>query len=183
MLRLTCRVVPRRLRRLVVLGAAGLLGSAVLGTLATGGGALVVARRGTRRVVVEGPSMLPAFEPGDRLLVLRLPRVWPLRPGDVVAVADPRRPERLLIKRVAASSSGLVTVAGDNPAESTDSRTFGPVARDRVWGRVLYRYSPATRTGRIGRDPQPVGTGRRRREADASPPGYDHRAHRDVPMS
>ena len=105
-----------------------------------------------RRVSVEGDSMRPAFEPGDRVLVVRVPAGWPLRPGWVVALADPRRPERLLLKRavsVDAMTPAQVVVAGDNAAYSTDSRTFGPVPRRAVWGRAVYRYAPAERSGRI----------------------------------
>lgn len=97
-----------------------------------------------RRVTVAGASMLPAFEPGDRLLVVPALRV---RPGQVVAVIDPREPGRLLVKRVHACSAATVDVRGDNDAASTDSRSFGPVDRARVVGRVLYRYGPPERTG------------------------------------
>lgn len=138
------------MRRLVAIGATGAIGSVTLGAVAVGATVLAGARRFTRRVVVEGRSMAPALEPGDRLLVVRLPRRWPLRRGDVVALPDPRAPDRLLVKRVSAVSAGRVTVAGDNGAESTDSTTFGPVHRSEVWGRVCYRYAPAPRAGRIG---------------------------------
>jgi nickel-type superoxide dismutase maturation protease len=99
-----------------------------------------------RRVAVHGDSMRPALEPGDRLLVVGLGR---LRPGDLVAVADPRDPQRIVVKRVSSVDSGGVTVLGDNPAASTDSRTFGPVARRQVVGRAVYRYWPEARRGRI----------------------------------
>jgi len=112
-------------------------------------------RRCTRHVVVEGRSMAPALEPEDRLLVVRLPRRWPVRRGDVVAVTDPRRDDRLLVKRVHSASFGTVTLRGDNASESTDSRHFGPVARSRVWGRAVYRYAPAARAGRVGRAVDP----------------------------
>ena len=97
------------------------------------------------RVVVEGDSMRPGLLPGDRLVVVRSRRA---RPGDVVTVPDPRHPGRILVKRVAAGSRpGAVVVAGDNEVASTDSRAFGPVARTR--GRVVYRYWPAARAGRV----------------------------------
>jgi nickel-type superoxide dismutase maturation protease len=128
-----------------LLGVRGLL--ALLGVAAAG---VAVARLCTRRVVVDGRSMSPAFEPGDRLVVVRLPRRWPVRPDDVVALSDPRRPDRLLVKRVTQAHAGRVTVAGDNASESTDSRDFGPVERSAVWGRVVYRYAPPGRTGRTG---------------------------------
>jgi nickel-type superoxide dismutase maturation protease len=99
-----------------------------------------------RRVVVDGPSMEPTLRRGDRLVVVRRMR---LRAGDVVAVRDPGHAPRLLVKRVVARSGDEVVVAGDNPALSTDSRTFGPVPRRAVVGRVVYRYGPPGRTGPV----------------------------------
>lgn len=118
----------------------------VAGVLATVPVALVVlaGRRMVRRVVVEGRSMLPTLEPGDRLLVVRTRRV---RVGELVALPDPRRPPRLLVKRVAARRGPLLELRGDNPDASTDSRTFGPVPADAVWGRAVRRYAPAARAG------------------------------------
>ena len=88
--------------------------------------------------------MRPALLAGDRLLVVR---PWRLRPGDVAAVADPRQPSRLMVKRVVAVDERGVTVAGDDPAASTDSRHFGPVPRALVRGRAVYRYAPPARAG------------------------------------
>ena len=101
---------------------------------------------GLRRVVVEGTSMLPTLAPGDRLLVARTGRPVP---GDLVAVPDPRAPRRLLVKRVAALSGGQVELRGDNPGHSTDSRSFGPVPVAALRGRVVRRYAPAGRRGRV----------------------------------
>ena len=99
------------------------------------------------RFVVEGASMAPTLSPGDRLIVRRRP----CRPtvGALVVVADPRAPARLVVKRVAAVDTGGVTVHGDNPAASTDSRTYGPVPTSAVRGRVVYRYAPQGRAGRL----------------------------------
>jgi nickel-type superoxide dismutase maturation protease len=97
---------------------------------------------GATRVVVEGTSMQPTLEPGDRLLVVRTRRV---RGGDLVAVADPRYPGRLLMKRVAAVQGGWVELRGDNPAASTDSREFGAVPVSEVRGRAVRRYAPSDR--------------------------------------
>jgi nickel-type superoxide dismutase maturation protease len=101
-----------------------------------------------RRVAVLGASMRPLLEPGDRLLVAWLPWRAP-RPGDVVAVVDPRDSERVLVKRVASVDTAGVTVLGDNAEASTDSRTFGPVDRKLVLGRAFYRYWPERRRGRL----------------------------------
>ena len=95
-----------------------------------------------RLVVVDGDSMRPTLEPGDRLVVLRLPP----RVGDLVAL---QREGRVLVKRVVALDGDQLVVHGDNAAASTDSRTFGPVAPSAVLGRVVYRYAPTARAGRV----------------------------------
>jgi mitochondrial inner membrane protease subunit 1 len=114
---------------------------AVLAALLVG---LGLRRLGLRRVVVAGESMLPVFQPGDRLL---LGRIGGLRPGHVIGLPDPRDEKRLLIKRIHALSESRVEVRGDNEDASTDSRHFGPVPRARLAGRVLYRYAPPGRAG------------------------------------
>lgn len=103
---------------------------------------LVVVR--PRRIVVEGLSMVPTLDPGDRLLVARLGR---LRVGDVVVLRDPRRPHALVVKRLVAVDAHHVVVKGDNPDVSVDSRAFGPVAKSEVLGRVLRRYWPPEAAG------------------------------------
>ncbi|MDQ1515020.1 MAG: hypothetical protein QOE80_850 [Actinomycetota bacterium] len=104
-----------------------------------------------RRLEVTGESMVPTLLPGDRLLVLR--GLGPLRPairvGDLVALADPRLPARTMIKRVAGLEGKRLFVRGDNDGASTDSRHFGPVEPAAVRGRVVYRYHPEDRRGRL----------------------------------
>ena len=104
-----------------------------------------LARRRLDVVEVRGRSMAPALLPGDRLLVARL---GPPRVGDVVLAADPRNPRRELIKRVTALDGG-VTVRGDNRPQSTDARTFGVLPPSTVQWRVIGRYWPADRIGRV----------------------------------
>lgn len=121
-------------------------------------GAVVVASRTLRRVEVAGGSMAPTFRPGDRLVVWSRPLGPPPWPavGDVVAVTDPRVPNRTLVKRVAAvdRATGTLDVRGDDPDASTDSRDFGPVPLAAVVGRAVYRYGP---NGRTGPGPWPKG--------------------------
>jgi signal peptidase I len=102
------------------------------------------ARRRPFRVVVEGESMAPTLRPGDQLLCVRPGRI---RRGDLVVVRPPTHGFEML-KRVAAlpGEGGLgpdeYLVVGDNPAASTDGRTFGPVRGSEVAGVVLLRYLP-----------------------------------------
>ncbi len=94
--------------------------------------------------------MEPTLVAGDRLVVLILPTWWPVRPGQLVALHDPRPgANRILVKRVQSVIGRAVEFRGDNPLASTDSRTLGPVDRGAVVGRPLYRYSPPDRSGRL----------------------------------
>lgn len=90
--------------------------------------------------------MAPTLLSGERLLVVPLAH---LRPGQMVAVRDPRSPDRLLVKRVASTGPEGVDVRGDHAAASTDSRHFGPVPLAMVVGTVVYRYHPSGRSGWI----------------------------------
>lgn len=90
--------------------------------------------------------MSPALRPGDRLLILMwgLPRV-----NEVVVARDPEARDRYLVKRVAAVADGGYVLLGDNAAVSRDSRTFGPVDRRLLVGRVVWRYLPGYRRGPV----------------------------------
>lgn len=111
--------------------------------------------RRTLRLEVAGESMTPTLLPGDRVVVVRLPRRWPVRPGWIVAARDPRRGRHgpIMVKRVVPATAsmppGTVRLEGDNVAASTDSRTFGPVPRHLVLGPAIYRYAPPGRSGRL----------------------------------
>jgi nickel-type superoxide dismutase maturation protease len=109
--------------------------------------AVAAVRRWLDVVEVRGTSMSPSLVPGDRLLVARTSRSS--RVGEVVVARDPRDPRRELIKRVGSVTSAGVSLTGDNPAASTDARTFGPVAADAVRWRVVARYWPPGRIGAI----------------------------------
>ena len=118
-------------------------------------GLSVLAARCAGRVAVEGDSMAPTLLDGDRLLVMSRPWGASTRivVGDIVAVADPRLPSRVLVKRVASidRSEQTIDVLGDAPDASTDSRQFGPVPLASVIGRVVHRYGPPARTGPVPR--------------------------------
>jgi nickel-type superoxide dismutase maturation protease len=114
---------------------------------------VAVAAVTVRRVEVTGSSMTPGIRPGDRLLAVSVPwfrQPWP-RPGHIVALRDPRSPQRTLVKRVIRENrkEGTLEIRGDGP-RSTDSREFGPVKLSAVIGRVVYRYWPTARAGRVG---------------------------------
>jgi nickel-type superoxide dismutase maturation protease len=80
--------------------------------------------------------MQPTLSPRDHVLVCRWSKV---RAGDIVVFRDPEAQSRFLVKRVVGVESASVTVRGDNPNVSRDSREFGQVSRGLVIGRVVYR--------------------------------------------
>jgi nickel-type superoxide dismutase maturation protease len=95
--------------------------------------------------------MAPTLQAGDWLLVDPdgYARQAPVE-GNLVLAPDPRDPERLLIKRVAAvDRDGRLQLAGDDPDASTDSRTFGALDPSLVEGRPTLRYWPPGRVGRV----------------------------------
>ena len=120
--------------------------------------------------------MLPTIEPGDWLVVNPRVKRWPAA-GAVVVFREPIS-DALAVKRVAAGpgarvrfADGYLTLAADEAwlaADASevatgaagygppiDSARFGPVPLDRLVGRVLFRYGPLRRLGRI---PAPPGT-------------------------
>jgi nickel-type superoxide dismutase maturation protease len=123
----------------------GAIAAILLGAAAGVGGVLVASRAFT--VEVAGRSMVPTLEPGDWLLAVR---AGPIRRGDLVVVRHPDR-DLELVKRVAAlpGEGGLgpdrYLVVGDNPEESTDGRSFGPVHRSSIAGVAVARYRPRPR--------------------------------------
>lgn len=101
----------------------------------------VVRRR--RRVRIRGESMRPHLQPGDEVLVdpYAYRRSAP-QPGEIVLAQHPYRRDLKLVKRVAAVLEGdRYRLRGDNPSESTDSRTFGNLPRQEILGRVTSVFS------------------------------------------
>ena len=100
-----------------------------------------------RRFVVEDTSMRPRLQPADRLLVCQWARP---KPGDIVVLREPDAQLTFAVKRVASlEPNGDVIVSADNPNVSRDSREFGPVPRQLIVGRVMFRYLPAKTRGRL----------------------------------
>lgn len=116
-------------------------------------------RTGILVTVVRGPSMLPTYHDGDRLIARRRRWVVPRR-GDVVVFRNPRpagvsgsSEGPLLIKRVGAGPhdaapagmtadrvpAGHLVLLGDNLSQSLDSRQLGFIPVDNVVATVVRR--------------------------------------------
>lgn len=92
---------------------------------------------------VSGNSMVPTLDPGDWVWVD--PNAYRTGqgpgPNQIIVARHPYRTDVWLIKRVRETSDdGHLTLSGDNPAESTDSATFGKLPANLVLGRVTLHY-------------------------------------------
>ena len=122
--------------------------------------------------------MVPAIAPGDWLVVNPSTTRWPAI-GSVVVFREPLG-EALAVQRVAARGGDRVAYAGgylvladdeawllsdaDEKAAAAvgfgppvDSQRYGPVDADALVGRVLFRYWPLRRVGRIPSGPRHEG--------------------------
>jgi nickel-type superoxide dismutase maturation protease len=93
--------------------------------------------------------MEPTLSDGDKLLVLRARKLSERLLNKVVVVKDPRDNGIVMIKRVTELDQDSFTVMGDNPSESTDSRTLGRFPAHLMLGVAIYRYFPLSRSGRL----------------------------------
>ena len=96
---------------------------------------LLIGRR--RGLLVDGDSMLPTLRSGEKVLID--PRAT-LHVGDIVGAHHPFKSKTKLIKRLLSiEPDGRYSLGGDNISVSTDSRTFGTIAREQVIGKVVAR--------------------------------------------
>ncbi len=83
--------------------------------------------------------MLPAYRDGDKVVIDTSAYVDLLpQPGDVVLAAHPFYRDVRMIKRVDhVTADRRVFVVGDNPRESTDSRSWGALRPCQIIGKVI----------------------------------------------
>jgi len=119
--------------------------------------------------VINTRSMVPAILPKDVVLVEKVsPIINRLfardvsKEGDIVFFTPPARMneyisrnklppvgDALIVKRVAKVEPNCITVLGDNPQVSLDSRQFGCLPRENVVGKPLLRVLPFKRIGLV----------------------------------
>jgi nickel-type superoxide dismutase maturation protease len=84
--------------------------------------------------------MLPSLKSGDTVIVAPSSKV---KLGDIGAAAHPFKQSVTVIKRVESiDSNSRFVLIGDNPEASTDSRTFGSVPAEDIFGKVIARQFP-----------------------------------------
>ena len=98
---------------------------------------------------VEGHSMGPTLKPKDRVIVRRLnPHSALPAIGAIVVCIHPQQPSRRVIKRLSAVTGNQLTILGDCPDASTDSRQWGSVPRSCLIGEVVALVRPPSEQGR-----------------------------------
>ena len=78
--------------------------------------------------------MTPTLDDGDIVSIARAgPNI-----GDIVLAQHPYKQSVTMLKRVAnIDENGRFELRGDNPTESTDSRTFGEIPEKDILGEVV----------------------------------------------
>jgi nickel-type superoxide dismutase maturation protease len=88
---------------------------------------------------VEGDSMQPTLNNDDVVLIEPTTIV---AVGDIVLAQHPYKQSVKMLKRVERiDENGRFSLVGDNPPESTDSRTFGTVSIEYIYGKAVCRLS------------------------------------------
>ena len=85
--------------------------------------------RRLKRYRITGNSMVPTLSAGEEVLASPIAHSRrAIVPGEILVTHHPYIRDELLIKRVQEiSADGGLILQGDNPGESTDSRSFGAV--------------------------------------------------------
>ena len=79
--------------------------------------------------------MSPTINDGE---VVLYERAFDIAVGDIVFSAHPFMQSVKIVKRIMhIDSDGMVTLAGDNPGESTDSRTLGRIPIKSMQGKII----------------------------------------------
>ena len=84
------------------------------------------------KVVIHGNSMSPAFKNGDEVTFDSY-KEQSIKIGDILVVNHPYSAHKKIVKRVSKiKGDSLYFLEGDNPNESSDSRTFGYISTENI---------------------------------------------------
>ncbi len=99
----------------------------------------IMYRLGRRRAfLVQGDSMEPTLNNGEVVLVQPM-AIYGV--GDIILAEHPYRRNIKILKRIAQiDPDDSVQLIGDNPSNSTDSRTFGAVSIESIIGKVVCMF-------------------------------------------
>lgn len=88
-----------------------------------------------RGIIVEGNSMSPTLENGEKIFIKSAKKI---EVGDIVLAKHPYKKSVKILKRVAEiTEDGKLNLIGDNPSESSDTRSFGLILTENVIGKAV----------------------------------------------
>lgn len=88
------------------------------------------------KVKVVGHSMEPSIIDGQTVLVSSFPYLFSKpKISDIVVL----KKEKYIIKRITKIRENKIFVVGDNKKDSTDSRKFGWVDKNKILGKVILK--------------------------------------------
>lgn len=95
--------------------------------------------QGFRQIfVIKGNSMFPTLKDGD--CIIFNPELEP-ETGDIILFNHPFIQNLKVVKRISEiTAEGNLIVLGDNPSESTDSRSYGAILAKNVLGVAVCRF-------------------------------------------
>ena len=117
--------------------------------------------------ILEGESMVPTFAAFGEIVIMEKisQRFNWLKNGDIVCVLNPTDPGMKLCKRIICSENEVhrtakydhlvkipknhIWVEGDNKYNSLDSRKFGPITKNLVKGKIVFRIRPFSLFGKV----------------------------------
>ncbi len=89
-------------------------------------------------VTVSGDSMSPQFLDGDILEIdSKIYEYTDPQKDDIILFEHPYIKDFLMLKKIIFIEDGKYHVEGINKSESTDSRSFGKISRDKIIGKVV----------------------------------------------
>lgn len=91
-----------------------------------------------KKYIIKGKSMSPTLNPGDIVLASSLPYLFRGPNINEVIVCWEPRSRKILVKRIIKLDKDAYFITGDNPEESTDSNSFGPIMRRDIIGKVIF---------------------------------------------
>lgn len=83
--------------------------------------------------------MLPKFKPGDSIISFNWAYLFSKpKVGEVVVLKKSGKDIIKRIQNIHDRNAFEIFVIGDNPKESTDSRSFGWIKKNQIIGKVIY---------------------------------------------
>lgn len=87
---------------------------------------------------ITGHSMEPTLKQNELIIISSIPYLFKNpRINDIVAIKS--KENKIFIKRIKKITKNNYIVLGDNKNDSFDSRNFGPIKKEEIIGKYIYK--------------------------------------------